>query len=178
MFSLAISLGNCTEVGLAFSFIDLFYYKYFFLLFSGCRHGVIRRFEVRISISIYIDLNLKRIFYRKYHPTPTLKISYKIITWYTNTFDICEQVKRGGPVTWVICIKHGNEKTFARYFHYCDAEGGPKNTKSPGFDGLIGGQFIKNGIYKDPIVKYKSFPNSNLQELPEDYVKSMNSDYR
>ena len=86
--------------------------------------------------------------------------------------------KRGGPVTWIVCLKHGNEKTWGRYFHYCDACGGPKNTKSPGFDGFIGSQFHKDGIYKDPIVNYDSFPNSNVHEMPEDYVKSMNSDYQ
>ena len=78
----------------------------------------------------------------------------------------------------VICLKHGNEKTWGRYFHSCDACGGPKNTKSPGFDGHIGSQFHKDGIYNDPIVNYKSFSNVIVHEMPEDYVKSMNSDYR
>ena len=81
-------------------------------------------------------------------------------------------------MTWVICLKHGNEKTWARYFHYCDAQGGPKNTKSPGFDGFIGRQFNKDGIYKGPIVQYEAFPSSNVHEMPEDYIKSMNSDYQ
>ena len=78
----------------------------------------------------------------------------------------------------MICLKHGNEKTWARYFHFCDAQGGPKDTKSPGFDGLIGSQFNKDGIYKNPIVNFVSFPNANLQEMPDHYVKTMNSDYR
>ena len=83
------------------------------------------------------------------------------------------------PLTWVPCLKHGNEKTFGKYFHFCDANGGPKSTKSPGFDGHIGRRFLaKGGIYKDPIVNYKPFPIVNDQEMSRDYVESMNSDYR
>ena len=86
--------------------------------------------------------------------------------------------ERGAPVTWVICLKHGNEKTWARYFHFCDAQGGPKSTKSPGFDGFIGSQFNEDGIYKNPIVKYEPILNETIGEMPSDYVNSMNSDYR
>ena len=79
-------------------------------------------------------------------------------------------------MTWVPCLKHANEKPWGKYLQYCDGKG-KIDSKSPSFDGHIGKQF-KNGIKKQPIVTFETFPDCNLEELPEDLVKSMNSDYK
>ena len=83
---------------------------------------------------------------------------------------------RNAPVTWVPCLKHSNEKPWGKYLLFCDWEGVVKS-KSPAFDGHLGKQF-KNGIKKLPIINFEQFPNCNFVELPEDLVKSMNSDYK
>ena len=59
---------------------------------------------------------------------------------------------------------------------FCDCKG-KIQSKSPSFDGHIGIQF-KKGLKLKPIINFEQFPDCNFVELPEDLVKSMNSDYR
>ena len=83
---------------------------------------------------------------------------------------------RGAPVTWVPCLKHCNEKPWGKYLLFCDWKGNIKS-KSPSFDGHIGIQF-KKGIKLLPIIDFEKFPDCIFKELPDDLVKSMNSDYK